>query len=346
MKRFSIVFALVLAACGGDAKTTPNKIEVAVPHDAAVEIKQPGFGSGANDSKGIVVENKAAKELPAVEHWIPTTFAECMTLGKELAAKKDHVRARELFEAAAKLDRKAAAPHVELARSYIDKAERALAIRHAKKAVKLAPESSQAYNTLGRAELLRHDYDGAELAFRQATELDKDNVWAWNNLGLVYLTEKNYQEAVNALVEATSRKGVEAYMWNNLGSAYEQLDQLDDARDAFDSGAKLGSVAAKESRKRLDGVDTVRVARTDSKKEPKEPSFETSEPMPEIDEDLDAKHHGDPEIEDEPHHDDVEPMVEDLTIETEIEEGKATLEEKAVVEPAADEQPVVEPKTI
>ena len=38
MKRFSIVFALVIAACGGDAKTTPNKIEVAVPHDAAVEI--------------------------------------------------------------------------------------------------------------------------------------------------------------------------------------------------------------------------------------------------------------------------------------------------------------------
>ncbi len=180
MKRFSIVFALVIAACGGDTTTTPNKIEVAVPHDAAIE-KPPGFGSGVADTK--IVVNKASKELPAVEHWIPTTFAECMKLGKEVAAKKDHGRARELFEAAAKLDRKAAAPHVELARSYIDKAERALAIRHAKKAVKLAPESSQGYNTLGRAELLRHDYDGAELAFRQATELDKENVWAWNNLG-------------------------------------------------------------------------------------------------------------------------------------------------------------------
>ena len=280
MKRFSIVIALLLAACGDDATTTPTKIEIAVPHDATVS-GTPGFGSGvANDNRKLVVENKASKELPPVEHWIPGTFAECMKLGKELAASKDHARARELFEAAAKLDRKAAAPHVELARSYIDKAERALAIRHAKKAVKLAPESSQAYNTLGRAELLRHDYDGAELAFRQATELDKDNVWAWNNLGLVYLTEKNYAEAVNALVEATSRKGALAYMWNNLGSAYEQLDQLDDARDAFDSGAKLGSVAAKESRKRLDGVDSIKIARTDPKV--KEPSFETREQMPEV----------------------------------------------------------------
>ena len=129
-------------------------------------------------------------------------------------------------------------------------------------------------------------------------------------------------------------------MWNNLGSAYEQLDQLDDARDAFDSGAKLGSVAAKESRKRLDGVDTVRVARTDTKV--KEPSFETSEPMPTIDEDLDAKHHGDPEIDLEPHHDDVEPMVEDLTIEVEEPETDAPkVEEKKL-----EEKPVVEPKTI
>ena len=342
MKRFSIVIALLLAACGDDATTTPNKIEIAVPHDATVSVS-PGFGSGvANDNKKLVVENKASKELPPVEHWIPGTFAECMKLGKELAVSKDHARARELFEAAAKLDRKAAAPHVELARSYIDKAERALAIRHAKKAVKLAPESSQAYNTLGRAELLRHDYDGAELAFRQATELDKDNVWAWNNLGLVYLTEKNYAEAVNALVEATSHKGALAYMWNNLGSAYEQLDQLDDARDAFDSGAKLGSVAAKESRKRLDGVESIKIARTDAKKETKEPSFETSEPMPAIDEDLDAKHHGDPEIDDEPHHDDVEPMVEDLTIEVEEPETDAPkVEEKKL-----EEKPVVEPKTI
>lgn len=323
MKRFSILFALVIAGCGGDKPATPNKVEIAVPHDAAVEQKQPGFGSGVavNDNK-VVVENKAASELPAVEHWIPTTFAECMKLGKEVAAKKQHARARELFEAAAKLDRKSAVPHVEIARSYIDTSERALAIRHAKKAVKLAPESSQAYNTLGRAELLRHDYDGAELAFRQATELDPANVWAWNNLGLVYLTQKNYQEAVNALVEATSHKGVEAYMWNNLGSAYEQLDQLDDARDAFDSGAKLGSVAAKASRKRLEGVDSIKIARTDPKS--KEPSFETSEPMPELE--------PEPEIDVEPHHDDVEPMVEDVTIDTEVEEGKADAEEKAAVE--------------
>ncbi len=279
MKRFSILFALVIAACGSDSKSNNKQVEVSPPKIEAKTNVEPGFGSGAvaiNDNK--LVEDKAVKELPPVEHWLPAGFAECMKLGKEMAAKGEHARARELFEAAAKLDRKSAAPHVELARSHIANNERALAIRHASKAVKLAPESSQAYNTLGRAELLRHQYDAAAIAFRQATELDANNVWAWNNLGLVYLTQKNYQEAVNALVEATGRKGVEAYMWNNLGTAYEHLDQLDEARDAFDSGAKLGSVAAKASRKRLEGVDSVKVARGGAK----DSGFTTREEMPDL----------------------------------------------------------------
>lgn len=308
MKRFSVVLVLLAAACGEPNKPAETRsIEVAVPDVDAPVKPEAGFGSGVANDNTVVAADKVAAPVAAVVDppiAIPASYADCMSLGEQLVAKGDHVHAREVFEAAAKLDRKAALPHVELARSYIDKGERALAIRHAKKAVKLAPESSLAYNTLGRAELLRHDYDGAELAFRQATELDADNVWAWNNLGLVYLTQKNYQEAVNALVEATSRKGVEGYMWNNLGTAYEQLDQLDDARDAFDSGAKLGSVAAKASRKRLDGVDTTRVARKDTPA--KEPSFTTREEMPEL--------APDEVMVDEPHHDDVEPMVEDVPV--------------------------------
>ena len=136
-----------------------------------------------------------------------------------------------------------------------------------------------AYNTLGRAELLRHSYDDAVEAFRQATELNADNVWAWNNLGFTQLTLKHYQEAVDALTEATSRKGTEGYMWNNLGLAYEQMNQLDEARDAFDAGAKLGSVEAAASRRRLEGVDTIAVAPkpADSAKEP----ADTVEPSPE-----------------------------------------------------------------
>lgn len=325
MKRFSILFALVAAACGDSPSANDNKrIDVTLPTpDAAPQV---GFGSGAPVG---LVENKAAKELPAVEHYIPAKYAECMSLGKSMLDKGEHVRARELFEAAAKLDRKAAMPHVELARSYIATSARALAIRHAAKAVKLAPESSLAYNTLGRAELLRHDYDAAVIAFRQATELDAGNVWAWNNLGLVYMTKKDHVEAVNALLMATEGKGVESYMWNNLGLAYEQLDKLDEARDAFDSGAKLGSVAAKASRKRLDGVDSVRIAR----KGPKDVGFETREPAPEI-EGPNLDELGEQIVDEEPE-----------VIDVVIDETAVEIEESKVEEKMADETTVEEPES-
>ena len=288
-----ILFAVIpFAACGGDKKSTrvddvvehapaPMPAPTPAPEPAPVPMTKPagpGFGDVAKPVAN--AEAKKPTDPAAVEHWIPTKASECIKLGRELAAKNDQVRARELFEAALKLDTKSSEAHLELARSYIATDSKALAIRHANKAVKLAPESSQAYNTLGRAELLRHDYDAAVIAFRQATELNANNVWAWNNLGLVHLTMKDYKAAVDALIEATTRKGVEGYMWNNLGIAYEQLDELDDARLAFENGAKLGSGAAKASRKRLEGVETIVVVK---KPVAKDHTYETREAMPEVD---------------------------------------------------------------
>lgn len=46
-------------------------------------------------------------------------------------------------------------------------------------------------------------------------------------------------------------------MFNNLGTAREQLDQLDEAREAYERGGALGSQQALASRKRLEGVATI-----------------------------------------------------------------------------------------
>src|SRR6185503_7721497 len=129
--------------------------------------------------------------------------------------------------------------------------------------------------------------------FRKATELNADNVWAWNNLGFAHLQLKHYQDAVDALTEATSRKGAEGYMWNNLGTAYEQLGQLDDARTAFENGGKLGSKEALASRKRLEGVKTIVVMKTDkpdAKPDGARPAggYDLAEPMPAVEDGNDA----------------------------------------------------------
>jgi tetratricopeptide (TPR) repeat protein len=274
----SILFALVAlpaAACGGDRPPTQT-VAAESPSVPAAVTEQPK-----------ALPPVAAIEPVKVEAPAPVTkYSDAMEQGKVLAAKGDTARAREMFESAVKLDKKKAEPHIELARLFVGMNERGLAIKEANKAVKLAPESSQAFNTLGRAELLRFNYDNAIIAFRQATELNPDNVWAWNNLGLCQLQLKHYQEAADALAEATSRNGSEPYMWNNLGTAYEQLDQLDEARTAFEKGGTLGSKEALASRKRLEGVKSIAIAKAsddkvDVKPETKSDSktYETQEPM-------------------------------------------------------------------
>jgi Flp pilus assembly protein TadD len=250
----SILFAIALAACGADraSSITYSEPQPASP-PVPVKVEQPK----AEAPKPLEVKSV---EKPA-EKPAPTTFQTALAEGRELAAKGEHARAHDLFVAAIKLDRKRAEPHVELARLYIATGDKGAAVVEATKATKLAPISSLAWNTLGRAQLARYDYDGAVEAFTQAVELNRDNAWAWNNLGFTELQLKKYDDAVEHLKEATERKGATGYMWNNLGIALEQLDRLDDARVAFDKGAELGSSEASSSRKRLDGVKTIAVAK-------------------------------------------------------------------------------------
>jgi tetratricopeptide (TPR) repeat protein len=201
-----------------------------------------------------------------------------MAEGKKLVAAGKYGDAKEMFDAAAKLEKKNADVHIEMARMYISMNEKGKAIASANKACKLAPLSSQAWNTLGRAELNAFKYEDAISSFTKAVELNDTNAFAWNNLGYTELQLKRYEDAVTHLTQATSLPDATGYMFNNLGTALEQLDQLDDARTAYEAGGKLGSVAASSSRKRLDGVDTIHVvAASDDVVEPATPTVKEYE---------------------------------------------------------------------
>lgn len=168
---------------------------------------------------------------------------------------------------------------IELARKYIASNERGKAISAANKAIKLAPNSSLAWNTKGRAELNAKNYDNAIEAFSTAVELNKDNAFAWNNLGYTELLLKRYEDAAAHLIEATTKQDATGYMFNNLGTALEHLDQLDEARMAYEAGGKLGSKEAASSRKRLEGVESIEVVA--SKPTTGVRTYDISEEMPE-----------------------------------------------------------------
>ena len=265
----SILFAVLVSACGSDRGVSVDPLSF-MPQLPAVQ--QPAVVAPAPEPVKVAIVEP---------HVMPTKFDDAMAQGRELAAKNDRAGAREMFEAAIKLDKKRAEPHLELAKMFITSGDRGLAIAAANKAVKLVPLSSAAWNTKGRAELNRFAYDDAIEAFTKSVELNPDNVWAWNNLGYTELQLKKYDAAVAHLTEATSRAGATGFMFNNLGTALEQLDRLDDARTAFESGGKLGSVEAAKSRKRLDGVESIAAATpvpaVTPKAEPKAKTFDNDE---------------------------------------------------------------------
>ena len=250
----SILFALVIpvAACGGD-RETPT-----VDFQLSDYVVQPKSDTQRVDTTPSVIGNDL--KMVDVTKPMPTKFDELMSEGKKLVTAGKYGDAKLMFDAAIKMEKKNATVHVEMARMYISMNEKGLAVASANKAVNLAPLSTQAWNTKGRAELTAHKYEEAITAFNKAVELDETNVFAWNNLGYTELLLKRYEDAVTHLTEATSRKGATGYMFNNLGTALEQMDNLDDARVAYESGGELGSVQASSSRKRLEGVDSIAVA--------------------------------------------------------------------------------------
>lgn len=252
----SLLFALVVpvAACGGERETSSVEPQLS----DSVQLPKSDATSATTTQPDTVI----GTDIKVVDTTkpMPTKLDELMAEGKKLVAEAKYGDAKIMFDAALKLDKKNADIHIEMARMYITMNDKGKSVASANKAVKLAPLSSQAWNTLGRAELNAHKYEEAIVAFTKAVELNDTNVFAWNNLGYTELLLKRYQDAADHLTEATSRPGATGYMFNNLGTALEQLDQLDDARVAYEEGGKLGSKEASSSRKRLEGVDSIAVA--------------------------------------------------------------------------------------
>src|ERR1044071_5859836 len=126
-----ILFALIAvpAACGGDRSTQA----ISSGDSQVAKAMTPPVPSDVKPDPVAPPKVEPAKVEPATPV-APTTYSEHLAQGKAAAASGDHARARELFEAAAKLDKKAAEPHIELSRLFITTGERHLAITAAKKA--------------------------------------------------------------------------------------------------------------------------------------------------------------------------------------------------------------------
>ncbi len=77
----------------------------------------------------------------------------------------------------------------------------------------------------------------------------KMEAWRLNNEALAYLAAEKYDQAVPLLEKATASYDKNYVAWNNLGTAYEQTNQLDKAKDAYqksiDAAKDAGASSAK-----------------------------------------------------------------------------------------------------
>ncbi len=254
---FAIVAAVAMSlvfACAGESSNSDTgrraeqrRHHITKPLPSVIDDR-PSMTAPAPVVAAVVAPVVAVEPEPA------KSYAELLRDGKKLARAGELDDALQALTSASELKPKAATPRIEIARALISLGRSAEARAHAEAAVAILPDSSYAWNTLGRVELSEGNVAAAITSFERAAEENADNSYAWNNLGFALIGLERYEEAVTALEMATSGSKPRAYMWNNLGMAYEHLDRLVEARAAYRQGADSGSDKAEISLARLEGV--------------------------------------------------------------------------------------------
>jgi tetratricopeptide (TPR) repeat protein len=113
------------------------------------------------------------------------------------------------------------------------------ALQHAKELVRLYPDSSEAFMTLGESYVGLKFNDDAINALRQAIKLKPDYAAVWASLGGAYRNSGRAADAIAAYKQAIKLKPDMAAVWASLGFAYDESGKTADAIAAYRQAIKL-----------------------------------------------------------------------------------------------------------
>ncbi|HUQ95577.1 MAG TPA: tetratricopeptide repeat protein [Bryobacteraceae bacterium] len=99
--------------------------------------------------------------------------------------------------------------------------------RHLKKAVEIAPQFSNAWNSLGTLSYGNKDYGKAAAHFREAIQVDPDAYEPVVNLGGALLNLHQFEEALKLNEDAVRRRPMDALANVQLGANYLELKNPD-----------------------------------------------------------------------------------------------------------------------
>ena len=119
---------------------------------------------------------------------------------------------------------------------YNDQGDSVAAMKEWERALQLDATRADANDSLGRALLMRDDYEKAEACFRKALEIDPTLATANFRLATTLVHEGKMQEAISILEKASS---LSAEGHRLLGEAYQNLKEYEQAKASYQTAVKL-----------------------------------------------------------------------------------------------------------
>ncbi len=158
-------------------------------------------------------------------------------LGLARGAVGDMVGAREALEAAARIDPRMDAPHVNLARLARDSGELLAARSHLQRALEIAPDSGEAWLAYGIVLAELHE-NTARHALVRAAELSPEDAAPYVAQGNLDLADNNLSGAVESYRHALTRNADEPVARTNIGIALVRSGDRAGALEAFEQAAR------------------------------------------------------------------------------------------------------------
>lgn len=106
-------------------------------------------------------------------------------------------------------------------------------------AIRVYPESSDAFNRRGLIYEARREYDTALKDYQESARLDPANAFPWFNMGDVHRVNGRDQEAYDAYTKAIELNPQYAVAYNNRGLIWESIQKFDEALADYNAALKI-----------------------------------------------------------------------------------------------------------
>jgi Tfp pilus assembly protein PilF len=196
------------------------------------------------------LDKKIAKLESAVqkESDNPKLHYQLATLYYEKGGSENIQKAIDLYRKSVTLDTNYAPGYAGLGVAYAimyfnyapnDRHWLSMAHQESVKAVRLAPNLSEAHRALGLSYSGQNQLDEAIDSYKEAIRLDPDSAKAHESLGFAYFTKGAYDRAIAEYKEAVKLEPNDATFHNNLGLAYLNNNQIDEAIAEYKKAIKI-----------------------------------------------------------------------------------------------------------